>query len=165
MSGPPDDELESLIDQQIQALGDDELEALLGEVHGSDGPPQGVTDYANEVFSLPRIEEELAELVYDSTGAEALAAVRSDTVDRNLLTFVQGPITLDVDWASGATVDVVGQVDAPGPATVVVHRVDGSVTIQPDGDGEFTLTGVEPGLARITCTAGDHKLATDWFRL
>ncbi len=148
---------------------DDELESMVGELLGDSRPPAALSAYAIDVFHLPRLEEELAELVYSSMADDALAGVRSSSAgaaQAMLMTFNQSGLTLDVDWTPGSSIDLTGQVDGADDVTVTVHRVTESFTIATDGLGEFHVGELTEGPVRITCRTGDGRtLHTDWFGL
>ena len=144
---------------------DDELEALVAAVIGDSPVPSAQTEFAIEAFSLARLDEELAELVFDSTSETALAGVRSDEADRIHHSYVQGTITLDIEWEPGPIITLTGQVDAEAPQEVILRRPDGDRSADLNEFGEFSFPQTLPGPARITCLTGDQRLETDWFML
>ena len=119
------------------------LAALRTEVGRRDPVPPVVDDAARAAFTWRTIDAELAELEYDSqTESEELAGVRSVDTGPRLLSFVSGPLTVEVQvTGSGAHRSLVGQVD-PGAAVAVEIRTPSSVTeVVADDLGRFQVQG------------------------
>jgi hypothetical protein len=149
-----------------RALDDDRLHEVLAEVLGDVDPvPADALDMARAV-DLAGLDEQLAELVFDSLteGAGALrvdVAVDHDAGDVRTLTFTAdtGGPTIDLDLADG---DLVGRISPPGGGAVEVVQAAGRRRVDCDEDGWFR-SPVEPGPLRLRLSTGGTVTTTPWI--
>lgn len=144
---------------------DDELDELMGRLRRSAdqvGPvPDGVVDAARAAFLSRRLDEELAELVFDS--AQTAGVVRGPGETVRLLSFEGGGVSVEVQVEqSGARVTIRGVVTgATGQAVLETSARQHSTAI--DDEGWFVVPGVAAGPARIRLTATDGTaVVTPW---
>ena len=133
-----------------EELSDDELLARLASAASRfDPPPAEVVEAARASFAWRDVDSELAELVFDSSlEREAMATMRGGR--SRLLTF-EGPglvVEVEVDGGEG---HVVGQLVPPQPAQVELRRPSGSVMVDADELGRFTVDGVTRGPVSLRC--------------
>ena len=143
---------------------DDELMTALAEAvaEGDELTDRRRAD-AQAAFTWRTVDEELMELLHDSS-LEAGAAVRSagETTER-VLSFGVGEITLELELDGDV---VIGQVLPGQLGTVALQRIDAeSRTFATDEAGFFRIQGVTPGLARFVVTVSNETLTTTWVHL
>jgi hypothetical protein len=132
-----------------------------------------VVSAAVAAFAWRTVDAELAELAYDSA-VDAGLALRSSAGDGvRALSFTAGEATVELELADG---EVLGQLLPPGPAEVVLQRLDeaGRPGEAPGGaecalrasDAGFFAAPVPGGRAfRLWCRRpGGGWLVTDWTR-
>lgn len=143
---------------------DDELMELLAEAVAEG---DAVTDRrradAQAAFTWRTVDEELMELLHDST-LEVGAGVRSagETTER-VLSFGTGELTLELELDGDV---VIGQVLPGQLGTVALQRVDAEPrTVATDAAGFFRFQGVTPGLTRFVVTVSNDTLTTTWVHL
>lgn len=148
---------------------DDRLVDQLREVvEATDPPPRRLVEAAKASLAWRTVDAELAELIADSS-TEPAAAVRSATEAPRLLTFTAGDtvVVLEVTREAGAH-RVMGQIVAPGPATVEVRHAGGVVTVATDADGRFRAAPVAPGPISVSCRFDDAArppVVTSWVSI
>jgi len=132
-----------------------------------DPVPERLLASADVALTFRTFETELAELVFDSTGREAGAAVRGAAAPRVLSFHAAGRgIELEV-LASSGSLELVGQLQPPGAADIEVigpAGVAGNVTA--DELGRFATTITPPDLfcLRVRSTAADARtVTTEWI--
>jgi hypothetical protein len=143
-------------------VSDDELIELLGRALQAAEPlPDRVVTGARAAWTWRTIDQELAELVFDS--ATELTGVRSEDTARQL-TFRAPGVEIEVMVADAAARRVVGQLIPPGPYTVQLISGDQELAQESDHLGRFTFEPVPPGPVRLTVhsTDGDHVATTEW---
>ncbi len=148
-----------------QQPSDEELQLLLQAMFGAEPAPPAQAEFAIAAFDLPKIDEELAELVFDSTDIAELAGVRSGNSERVQLSFAHGNLSLDAEWESTEPVTITGQFEAPAPRTLTMHRITGSTEIELDDHGEFEVHSLIRGPIRFSGQSGEGRLETDWFSI
>jgi hypothetical protein len=139
------------------------LRAVLDDV---DPVPAHVTGGAKELLGLRRLDEELAELVRDSTEDRGgLLAVRGDG-DVRLISFETGPVTVELQVTErGPARDLVAQVTGTAVVGAEVETGGGRRSV-PVEDSLFTLDGLPAGLLRLRLRiAGGRDLVTSWVRV
>ena len=142
-------------------IEDEELLRALGEVLDADEPfPVALVDAEAAAFASRDLDDELAELLYD-TAAELAGAgggLRGDDGPRTL-SFAAGEHALDVELHDDDT--VVGQVSPPD-AVLRLAGPMGEIALEPDRLGRFTATA-PPGRLRFVITGvGGGRIVTPW---
>ncbi|MBB5790940.1 carboxypeptidase-like regulatory domain-containing protein [Jiangella mangrovi] len=156
-------------------VDDDRLVDRLREViEATDPPPQRLIEVAKASFAWRTVDAELAELISDSSTEPALA-VRSAGEAPRLLTFTAGEtvVVLEVTregGAAGAAGEhrLMGQIVAPGAATVEVRHSDGVVSVTTDADGRFRAAPVPGGPISVSCRFDDSErpaVVTSWVSI
>jgi len=144
---------------------DDELLALVGRaLRAADPVPDHVIDGARAAWTWRTIDEELAELVYDSSNQ--LAGVRSEDTARQL-TFRSPGVEIEVMVTDEASRRVIGQLIPPGEFTVRLLIGDAVIEEPTDRLGRFTFNGIAPGPVRLVVVDehGHHLVITEWVLL
>lgn len=141
-----------------------ELERVVAQV---DPVPEHVTAAAQAALGWRTLEDDLAELLYDSSQDEVLAGVRAEGQPR-LLAFRGGSMGLEVEiTGAGADRTMTGQVMPAGPAQILVRHASGVLELEADDHGRFVAVGVPRGTVSLRCRAGgpEHPrpLATPWL--
>jgi hypothetical protein len=146
-------------------VSDDEMLALLGRaLRASEPVPDRVISGARAAWTWRTIDEELAELVFDS--AAELTGVRSEDTARQL-TFRAPGVEIEVMVVDEASRRIVGQLIPPGEFTVQLAVGDRVLDESTDRLGRFTFDAVAPGPVRISVTDpdGTHVVSTEWVLL
>lgn len=135
------------------------LGALAAVLDGTEAVPQDAVNAAYAAVELGGLNEELAELVFDSTGDRELVAMRSVDAEARLLSFVNDHVTLDLELhADGRT--LVGQMTPSGEGQLQVEQFDGTATpVETDSFGRFRVS-VEPGPLRLRVVG---QMVTPWI--
>jgi len=144
---------------------DDELLALVGRaLRAADPVPDHVIDGARAAWTWRTIDEELAELVFDSSNQ--LAGVRSEDTARQL-TFRSPGVEIEVMVTDEASRRVIGQLIPPGEFTVRLLIGDAVIEEPTDRLGRFTFNGIAPGPVRLVVVDehGHHLVITEWVLL
>ena len=146
----------------MTAASDDALQALLGRALQTAEPvPDRVLAGARAAWTWRTIDEELAELVFDS--AAELTGVRSEDTARQL-TFRSPGIEIEVMVVDDVSRRVVGQLIPPGDFAVRLAVGDDLLEVSTDRLGRFTFETVAPGPVRISIVdpAGTPIVSTEW---
>lgn len=149
-------------DDSIDNLTDDQLLAELREaVAEADLVTDRQREAARAAFTWRTVDAELAELLHDSA-LEATAVRGADDAARTL-SFVSGPITLEVE-IDGDT--VMGQVVGKAAESVLLQRsIADDYPLPVDPAGFFRIEGVAPGPVRFVVQAGDWMLTSPWVAI
>jgi hypothetical protein len=116
---------------------------------------------ARAAFTWRTVDAELAELLHDSA-LESTAVRGADDAARTL-SFVSGPITLEVE-IDGDT--VMGQVVGAAAESVLLQRsIADDYPLPVDPSGFFRIEGVAPGPVRFVVQAGDWTLTSPWVAI
>lgn len=149
-------EHDDLLDERLQAM----LEA-------TEAPPPHLLEAAKAALTWRTVDAELAALVADSAD-EPAAALRS-TQAPQLLTFASGDTTIVLEVARDRRDRrLIGQIIAPGTATVEVRHTGGVVTVDADADGRFRAAPVAAGPVSVTCRFEEPQRAaivTSWVAI
>ena len=146
-------------------------EQLLGElrhlVARVDPVPEHVTAATEAALGWRTLDDDLAELLYDSSEDQILAGVRSEDQPR-MLSFRGGSLGLDVEISgSGPDRTMTGQVLPAGPAQILVRHTGGVLELQADAQGRFVAAGVPTGTVSLRCHSSEPEhprpLATPWL--
>lgn len=148
------------------SVSDDELLELVGRaLRGADPVPDHVLAGARAAWTWRTIDQELAELVFDS--AAELTGVRSEDTARQL-TFRAPGMEIEVMVVDEASRRIVGQLIPPGAYTVQLLTSGDHVLEEPtDRLGRFAFDSVAPGPVRIAVADPDgaHVITTEWVLL
>jgi len=153
------------------ANGQDGDERLLAELRGVverlDPVPGHVTAAANAALGWRTLEDDIAELLYDSIQDQALAGVRAEDQPR-LLSFRGGSLEIEVEVSgSGPDRTLTGQLMPAGPAQIHVRHGAGVMELEADAQGRFVAEGVPAGTVSLRCRTdrpgGEPSLATPWL--
>jgi hypothetical protein len=127
---PDDDELEQELRQAGQLL---------------DPVPARLMADAVEMFSWRTIDAELAELAFDSAGAQAAAAVRGAEPPR-LLTFEAAELSIELELAgTAAEREITGRLIPAQRAGIEIRLGGQRLTATADVLGRFEVTAAGPG--------------------
>ncbi len=146
-------------------ISDDELLALVGRALRTAEPvPDRVVTGARAAWTWRTIDEELAELVFDS--AQELTGVRSEDTARQL-TFRAPGVEIEVMVVDDGARRIVGQLVPPGDYTVQLAVGDEVLDEPSDHLGRFTFESVPLGPVRISILGADgaHVVSTEWVLL
>ena len=148
------------------SVSDDDLLELVGRaLRAADPVPDRVTDGARAAWTWRTIDQELAELVFDS--AAELTGVRSEDTARQL-TFRAPAMEIEVMVVDEASRRIVGQLIPPGAFTVQLLSSDDVVRdATSDRLGRFSFDAVAPGPVRLAIIDpdGTHIVTTEWTLL
>jgi hypothetical protein len=146
-------------------LDDEELLGLLAEMlDGEQTVPTGALEAAHLAFSTRRLDEELAELLYDSSDEPALAGMRGSP-GRRQVSYKIGELIIDCEVEGRM---LVGQVTGQQPdKPVLLDLVDVAGTrtrLDVDGRGRFVALLPGPGPVRLRCRHGRRRDSlTPWL--
>jgi len=142
---------------------DDEMLELLGRALRTAEPvPDRIVHAARGAWTWRTIDEELAELVFDS--AVESSGVRSEDTARQL-TFRAPGVEIEVMVIEGGGRRLVGQLVPPQVATVLLATDDGVVEQSADALGRFTFDSHGPGPVRLTVRTDGGSVSTEWVLL
>jgi len=145
---------------------DDDLLELVGRaLRAADPVPDRVIEGARAAWTWRTIDEELAELVFDS--AAELTGVRSEDTARQL-TFRAPGMEIEVMIVDEASRRIVGQLVPPGSFTVQLLSSDDHVREEAsDRLGRFSFDAVAPGPVRLAVIDPDGTpvVTTEWTLL
>jgi hypothetical protein len=168
MTGPTDPR-DPLAGDPIQTdRADAELLAeLRGAVAAADPVPDRLLDTAKAAYGWRRIDEELANLQFDSlAGSEVLVrgAVVGTTGDRASdlhLSFATGEVSIEVDVADRM---IFGQVVPAGATEVTLVQSTGHQLSSPcDALGQFSFDRRPTGPIRLVARQPGGDIVTAWF--
>jgi hypothetical protein len=156
---------------------DADLMALLGGIAlALDPPPANSYDIGYGLFSLYRMEDELAALVADSL--TSAGAVRASTTDVRMLSFESSELTVEVQSSRiGDRIAILGQVFETEPSqsaptesvvrVVYLETQDGiQASVVVDAGGRFEFDDVPAGLVRFRVASDETSgVATAWTQL
>ena len=143
------------------SVSDDDLLELVGRaLRAADPVPDRVLEGARAAWTWRTIDEELAELVFDS--AAELTGVRSEDTARQL-TFRAPGVEIEVMVVDESSRRIAGQLVPPQVATVRLTGGDREIEQQADRLGRFMFDGVPPGPVRLSVVVdGTRLIATEW---
>jgi hypothetical protein len=147
------------------SVSDDDLLELVGRaLRAADPVPDRVLEGARAAWTWRTIDEELAELVFDS--ASELTGVRSEDTARQL-TFRSPGMEIEVMVTDDTSRRVVGQLVPPGAYTITLIAGDTELTAATDRLGRFSFDPVAPGPVRMAVAdpEGTHVVTTEWVLL
>lgn len=145
----------------IETADDQLLAQLAALTRRLDPVPEAVVAAARGSFSWRTVDQELAELVFDSAEEGELVGVRSEGDGRHL-TFQGGGLTLEMEVSVGG--GLVGQVVPPQPAAIEVRHRSSTTVLVADHLGRFAAA-VPSGPMSLRCRpeSGPGAVASDWI--
>lgn len=150
-------------------LSDDELlDAVRAALDEDEPVPPGAVEFATNAFVWRDVDAELAELLHDSAGEDAMV-LRDDTPVR-LLVFQAGEMTLDIECRPDA---IVGAISPAGRYRIEVQDGDpgsgqaGSHIAVSDDTGMFELPPERRATVRFLVSApeGEVAILSPWVSL
>jgi hypothetical protein len=143
---------------------DDALQEVLGSaLRDADPVPRNVIAAARGAWTWRTIDQELADLVFDS--ATELTGVREHGGTRQL-TFRAPGLEIEVMVADPTTRRLVGQLVPSRTATVRLEGAENALEQAVDRFGRFTFDSAPPGPVRLTVSGSDGAaVTTDWILL
>ncbi|MDP9849281.1 hypothetical protein [Streptosporangium lutulentum] len=146
---------------------DDELLAeLAAALHASDVVPRGFAEVGKAAFAWRNIDDELAELIFDSDLHDDLAAplTRAEPAPLRALTFVAPELTIELEVTEET---LVGQLVPYQSIEVSVRVLSGQdITVTTDEVGCFTIRPIPASLFYLHCrTADGTSVSTSWITL
>jgi hypothetical protein len=133
-----------------------------------DPVPPALVAMAKSSFTWRTVDEELAEMVWDSaSSADHGVLVRSSTASVRLLTFATPHLTLELEiLPSGTRRRLVGELTPSTGARVVVEHEAGTSEDVSDEHGRFLINDVPAGRMKLRCVPADGAgvaLVTTWM--
>ncbi len=149
------------------STADDDLLAELGEaMRGAAEVPERFVAAGRAAFVWRTVDEELAELTYDSAtaDADALAVTRADPAALRSLTFVSAGLSVELEVTADA---LLGQLVPPQPGEVRLQTRGGQAdTVAVDDVGWFAIRPAPGKMFRLHVrTADGAEVLTAWVRL
>jgi hypothetical protein len=142
-------------------MNDDELMIVLREVLAEDEQvsPRS-TEAAESAFRWLRVDDELAELVFDSADTATLAGVRG--APQRQLTYRFDDLLIDCEVSHDT---LLGQLIPLTPARVELWSADGARRLLDlDKDGRFVAKPPPSGPVNIRCSRPGHNdIVTPWL--
>jgi len=140
---------------------DDGLARIVADaVRQHDPVPRAVVDAAKAAYTWRTIDDELAELVYDSSEA-GLVGVRAGATARQL-TFRAAGVEIEVMVAETGERRLVGQVVPPQQASVEVRTDAGVSAMDTDELGRFSAGLGDAGRIQVAITTSQVRVITGW---
>jgi hypothetical protein len=125
-----------------------------------DAVPDHARLAAHDLLSWRRLDDELAELQFDS--AVDAAGVRGLAWPRQL-SFEAAATSIEIEIDEH---HIVGQVVPPAEVDVQLTNASGGTTsIRSDAVGHFRFEHVERGAIRLTASLPDGSVTTQWFSI
>ncbi|HVQ89822.1 MAG TPA: hypothetical protein VMU51_02190 [Mycobacteriales bacterium] len=144
-------------------LDDDELLAQLADVLDEESPvPAEALIAARAAFALHRLDEEFAELLFDSADVPAPAGLRGPPAWPRQLTYQVGDLLIECEVdATG----LIGQVLPAMPVTLEVMTSTGATRpVDVDSGGRFVAPLPGHGPIRLRCQPGQRRpVLTPWL--
>lgn len=145
-----------------------ELTALLA---AADPVPDVAMAAARAAIGWRDVDSELAALVSDTAAGQQLAHLRGG--QPRMLMFRAGDLSVDVEVSSDQgpagqeIVRLLGQLDPPCAAEVIVQSAAGAVHASADDHGRFSMQAPPGERLRLVIDRGeaaDARAVTEWFR-
>jgi hypothetical protein len=142
-------------------MDDDELlERLRVAASVHDAVPLDVLAAARGAFALRTLDDELADLLFDSLLDEDLVGVRGGGPRQ--LSFGADEVTIDVDVDDHG---IVGQLAGPEATGVELQTPDVRLAADVDDLGRFFLDHLPAGPFRLRIDLGGRRVTTEWVNL
>lgn len=141
------------------------LATLKGALSARQDIPPEFMNAARNAYCWLSIDDELAQLAYDSArDLDTVAGLRSETTSVRVLTFTSAHLAVELEVGPDA---LLGQVIPAGPGAIEIQPpTDAALAVTVDDLGCFRVSPVPATLIKLSCrtTAGAH-LRTGWFNL
>jgi hypothetical protein len=149
---------------------DDQLEDALRRLAARLDPvPPALLQAATDAFAWRDVDNELAEIIFDSLLDEDELTLVRGPGEQRLVTFRAGELSVDVEvTVSGAARAVHGQIIPPQRAAVDIRGARGSVTAEANESGYFQSAALQPGPMSLRLSLTDapgHLVVTDWVSI
>ena len=139
---------------------DDDLLVDLARVVGDADPvPDHVTAAAEAAYTWRTIDEELAEIAYDSAEEDGPVGVRGTGPRQIAYETESCTVEIELDPDAG---QLIGQVVPPTPGRVELFGPGGEASVEPGANGLFRLDLPRSGPIALRVT-GDVDLRTPWL--
>jgi hypothetical protein len=150
--------------------GDDELLAALREALDAAHHPQWdlVVANARDAFTYQRLDEELAQLVYDSLLDTGVTSATRAHEDPRVVVFENDSISIEIEIIGDT---LIGQVAPPGHVRITVEVPEqAAFQVHADELGCFSLTAASLGALsrgplRLQIERGEDLTVTEWTRV
>lgn len=131
---------------------------------GHDPVPAAVVEAARGSYAWRTIDDELAELVYDSWLDWETSGVRASGGGSRQLTFEAESLTVEME-VSGRR-EIVGQIVPPQRATIEFRHPSSGMVVEADHLGRFAAVGLPAGAVSLRCKdLAGAATVTDWLVL
>jgi len=149
----------------IPVQGEEFYERLAAVVVSRDSVPPDVVAAAKASFAWRTVDDELADLVYDSADSRGpLVGVRGSSARQ--LTFERDDLAVELEVAGGSPASFVGQVVPPQRVRIEIRHLDGSMFASTDDLGRFDVAAAPAGPVSLRFELQSGKrVATTWVRL
>ena len=142
-------------------LDDDQLLEQLRQLAAVKDPvPRSVVDSAKAAFALRTLDEEMADLLFDSLLDDSLVGVRGGSSRQ--LTFGVNEIAIDLDVESD---QLVGQVTPAGIPTLELQTPELISSVAVDSLGRFFAKRPKAGPFRLRLDVEGQRVTTEWVNL
>jgi hypothetical protein len=150
----------------LAAVSDDEklLTALRDAIRARDAVPAWFIETGKNAYAWHNVDAELAQLTYDSSSDEHVAAVtRSETASIRALTFTSAQLSIELEVTDDS---VLGQIIPPGARTLEIDMTAGTTTTTVDEIGFFAVEPKPNRPFRLRCRIQDGAdVITRWINL
>ena len=143
-----------------EQLDDDLLDELRAVVNTTDPVPDRLVDSAKAAFSWRTIDEELAQLQFDSLADSEVLVRSADTAVH--LAFATSKAGINVEIGDDA---LTGQVVPPAIAVRILMQSGEQIEVPCDELGQFTIARPTSGPIRLIAVFDDGDVMTEWFTL
>lgn len=144
-------------------------DALLGELRrvigAADPVPDRLIAAAQASLSWRTFDDDLAELLHDSSAEAALSGVRAGERGR-VLSFGGERMQLEVEVSgTGNARTLTGQLSPAGPGEVEIRHGAGQSRVELDARGRFSTAGIPAGTVSLRCRVdgAGPALTTPWL--
>jgi hypothetical protein len=144
-------------------LDDDELMAWLGDVLDAEcAIPPGTVPAGQAAFALRSVDEEVADLLFDSADLPMPAGVRGPPDNRRQVTYQSGDLLIECEIGPAM---LLGQLLPPAPVTLELMNATGARrAVEVDAQGRFITPLPRSGPIRLRCRHGRQPdVLTPWL--
>jgi hypothetical protein len=144
-------------------VADDDLMGLLAEVIAAADPmPPHLVDAGMAAFTWRRVDEELAELLFDSADAATPAGMRTGRPPSRQLSYASADLQIECELSPSG---LVGQLIPAGSGALEVVTPDGNpLPITVDEHGRFHTAPLPSGPIRLRCRRPSRvEVVTPWL--
>jgi hypothetical protein len=146
-----------------ELFDDNELMAMLDDVlEAEQAVPAETLAAAEQAFAWRRLDEELAELLFDSADHPARARLRGAGPEPRLVTYQYADLLIECEVGPAV---LVGQLLPPAPVTLELMNAAGNRrAVDVDAHGRFVAPLPRPGPIRLRCRQGRQRdVLTPWL--